>query len=183
MKISVSKLIANRANALKSTGPRSETGKRRSALNARRHGLNSLSIPGDSELEGVFSLLVSDATRLGYSEQDARAVVVTLQLGRAVIDAKHRAYQDKPVSERVEALTRREWIQSIRETQIPESQMEEADIREVGNLMFRQGQQGHDPVLRLGRKIEEHRKLMRYEQRAVNQIRKAARIKKNKTNP
>ena len=56
--------------------------------------------------------------------------------------------------------------------------MEEADIREVGNLMFRQGQQDHDPVSQIGVKIEEHRKLMRYEQRAVNQIRKAVRIKK-----
>ena len=178
MKISVSKLIANRSNALKSTGPRSETGKRRSAVNARRHGLNSLLIPDDSELEEGFFLLVSDATRLGYSEQDARAVVATLQLGRAVIDAKHHAYQDKPESEKVEALTRREWIRSVRDTQIPESQMEEADIRWVGNLMFRQGQQDHDPVSQLVVKIEEHRKLMRYEQRAVNQIRKAARIKK-----
>jgi hypothetical protein len=178
VKISVSKLIANRANALKSTGPRSETGKRRSAVNARRHGLNSLLIRDDSELEEGFSLLVSDATRLGYSEQDARAVVSALQLGRAVIDAKHRAYQEKPESKKVEALTRREWIRSVRDTQIPESQMEEADIRWVGNLMFRQGQQDHDPLSQLGMKIEEHRKLMRYEQRAVNQIRKAVRIKK-----
>ena len=178
MKISVSKLIANRSNALKSTGPRSEKGKRRSAFNARRHGLNSLLITDDSELEEGFSLLVSDATRLGYSEQEAHALVATLQLGRAVIDAKHRAYLDKPVSERVEALTRREWIRSIRDTQIPESQMEETDIRWVGNLMFRQGQQDHDPVSLLGVKIEEHRKLMRYEQRAVNQIRKAARVRK-----
>ena len=178
MKISVSKLIANRSNVLKSTGPRSETGKRRSAVNAKRHGLNSLMIPDDSELGEEFSLLVSDATRLGYPEQEARTVVVALQLGRAVIDAKHRAYQDKPESEKVEALTRREWIRSVRDTQIPESQMEETDIRWVGNLMFRQGQQDHDPVSQLGVKIEEHRKLMRYEQRAVNQIRKAARIKK-----
>ena len=103
---------------------------------------------------------------------------MALQLGRAVIDAKHRAYRDKPESEKMEALTRREWIRSVRDTQIPESQMEEADIRWVGNLMFRQGQQDHDPVSQLGLKIEEHRKLMRYEQRAVNQIRKAARIKK-----
>ena len=132
----------------------------------------------DLELGEEFSLLVADATRLGYSKQDARAVVATLQLGRAVIDAKHRAYQDKPESEKVEALTRREWIRSVRDTQIPESQMEEADIRWVGNLMFRQGQQDHDPVSQLGVKIEEHRKLMRYEQRAVNHIRKAARIKK-----
>ena len=178
MKISVSKLIANRSNALKSTGPRSEVGKRRSAVNSKKHGLNSLLMSADSEVGEEFSLLVSDAIRLGYSEQDARAVVATLQLGRAVIDAKHHAYQDKPESEKVEALTRREWIRSVRDTQIPESQMEEADIRWVGNLMFRQGQQDHDPVPQLGVKIEEHRKLMRYEQRAVNQIRKAARIKK-----
>ena len=178
MKISVSKLIANRSNALKSTGPRSETGKRHSAVNARRHGLNSLLITDDSELEEGFSSLVSDATRLGYSEQAAHSLVATLQLGRAVIDAKHRAYQDKPESEKVEALTQREWIRSVRDTQIPDSQMEEVDIRWVGNLMFRQGQQDHDPVSQLGVKIEEHRKLMRYEQRAVNQIRKAACIRK-----
>ena len=105
-------------------------------------------------------------------------MLAALQLGRAVIDAKHRAYRDKPDSEKIEALTRREWIRSVRDTQIPESQMEEADIRWVGNLMFRQGQQDHDPISQLGVKIEEHRKLMRYEQRAVNQIRKAAQIKK-----
>ena len=178
MKISVSKLIANRSNALKSTGPRSEVGKRRSAVNAKRHGLNSLLIRDDSELEEGFSLLISDATRLGYSKQEAKDLVATLQLARAVIEAKHRAYRDKPELEKVEALTRREWIRSVRDTQIPESQMEEADIRWVGNLMFRQGQQNHDPLSQMGVKIEEHRKLMRYEQRAVNQIRKAARIKK-----
>jgi len=178
MKISVSKLIANRSNALKSTGPRSEIGKRRSAVNSKKHGLSTLLVSSESKLGEEFSLLVADAIRLGYSEQEARAAVAALQLGRAVIDAKHRAYQDKPVSERVEALTRREWIHSIRETQIPESQMEEADIRWVANLMFRQGQQDHDPVSQLGVKIEEHRKLMRYEQRAVNQIRKASRFKK-----
>lgn len=132
----------------------------------------------DSELGEEFSLLVADAIRLGYSEQDAGAVVAALQLGRAVIEAKHRAYRDKPESEKVEALTRHEWIKSVRDTQIPESQMEEADIRWVGNLMFRQGQQDHDPLSQLGVKIEEHRKLMGYEQRAVNKIRKAARIKK-----
>ena len=178
MKISVSKLIANRSNALKSTGPRSEAGKRRSAANAVRHGLNALLVSDAPELGEEFSSLITDAVGLGYSEHDARAVVVALQLGKAVIDAKHRAYLDKPESEKVEALTRHEWIKSVRDTQIPESQMEQADIRWVGNLMFRQGQQDHDPVSQLGVKIGEHRKLMRYEQRAVNQIRKAARLKK-----
>ena len=176
MKISVSKLIANRSNALKSTGPGSELGKRHSAVNSRRHGLNSLLITDDSELEERFFSLASDAARLRYSEQAAHSLVATLQSGRAVIDAKHRTYQDKPISERVEALTRRDWVRSVRDTQIPESQMAEADIREIGNLMFRQGQQDHDSLSQFGVKIEEHRKPMRYQQRAVNQIRKAARI-------
>ena len=111
-------------------------------------------------------------------ERDARAVAAALQLGRAVIDTKHRVYRDKPESEKVEPQARREWIRSVRDTQIPESQMEEADIRWVGNLMFRKGQQHHDPASHLAAKIEEHRKFMRYEQRAVNQIRRAARVKK-----
>ena len=78
MKISVSKLIANRTNALKSTGPRSEIGKRRSAVNSKKHGLNTLLVSRESELGEGFSLLVGDAIRLGYSEQDAGAVVAAL---------------------------------------------------------------------------------------------------------
>ena len=178
MKISVSKLIANRSNALKSTGPRSKTGKRRSAVNSKKHGLNTLLVYGESELGEESSLLITDAVRRGYSAQGARALVDALQFGRAVIEAKHRANKDKHESEKIEALTRGEWIRNVRDTQIPESQMEEGDIRWVGNLMFRQGQQDHDPQSQIGVKIKEHRKLMRYEQRAVNQIRKAACIRK-----
>ena len=95
--ISVSKLIANRSNALRSTGPRSEVGKRRSAVNSKKHGLNTLLVSHESELGEGFSILLADAVGFGYSEQEAHTLVATLQLGRAVIDAKHRAYRDKPV--------------------------------------------------------------------------------------
>ena len=78
-----------------------------------------------------------------------------------MIEAKHRAYQDKPKSDKVEALTGREWIRNVRDTQINESQMREFDMRWVGNLMFKRGQQRHDPVFRLGIKIGEHKKLRR----------------------
>ena len=135
------------------------------------------SIPARSKL-GLGGVQFARLKNVSKSGRYGCCRVATLQLGRSVFDAKHFAYQDKPVLERVEAVTRREWIHSIRETQIPEPLMEEADIREVGSLMYRQGQQDHDPVSRLGAKIEERRKLMRYEQRAVNQIRKAPCIKK-----
>jgi hypothetical protein len=46
--ISAAKLAANRANAKKSTGPRTPAGKARAAQNARRHGL-TLPVLGDPE--------------------------------------------------------------------------------------------------------------------------------------
>jgi hypothetical protein len=49
--------------------------------------------------------------------------------------------------------------------------------------MFRQGQQDHDSQSQIGVKVGEHRKLMRYEQRAVNQICKAASVRKKQTEP
>jgi hypothetical protein len=41
---SETKIVANRRNALNSTGPKTEAGKRRSRRNAFRHGLTSVTI-------------------------------------------------------------------------------------------------------------------------------------------
>ena len=51
---SVRQLEANRANARKSTGPRTETGKAIARLNALRHGLTSqkrVTLAGESEFD------------------------------------------------------------------------------------------------------------------------------------
>lgn len=45
MNMSIKKLEANRRNALKSTGPRTVEGKRRSSRNALKHGIFSSKIP------------------------------------------------------------------------------------------------------------------------------------------
>ena len=131
MKISASKLIANRRNALKFTGPRSAEGKLASSRNAKLHGLSAQA----SELEVVDSraeALISGARALGFSLKDARHLALMLLRGREVINAKHSACE--PSKE-------------------PEP----------------------DPV---AERIDAHRKLMRHEQRAGNQIRQATRIKK-----
>lgn len=57
-----------------------------------------------SLLAGASSPLVTSAIWLGYSEQVAHCLVGILNLRRVVTDAKHRAYRDKPESEKVESL-------------------------------------------------------------------------------
>ena len=58
MIVSKRKSAANRRNALKSTGPRTETGKRKSGQNARRHGLNS-PVPS-STIEAFYRVILAD---------------------------------------------------------------------------------------------------------------------------
>ena len=60
----------------------------------------------------------------------------------------------------------------------PSSGVTSAERRSMLALLYRQIKENNDRVRRFAKKLEGHRKLMRYEQRAVNQIRKAARIKK-----
>jgi len=106
MKTSVSKLLANRANAQKSTGPRSQTGKHASSKNAHKHGLaGSASLAGNSP-SPLDNHLVNDARSLGYSLEDAETLVDALQTSRSVILAKHAAYADKPDAERMPDMSR-----------------------------------------------------------------------------
>jgi hypothetical protein len=50
----VSRYLANRANALRSTGPRTDSGKQRSSLNALRHGLTAASPVLPSEDQAAY---------------------------------------------------------------------------------------------------------------------------------
>ena len=64
MKISASKLIANRRNALKSTGPRSVDGKLASSRNAQLHGLSN-QVPELEVIDPRAEALMSEARTLG----------------------------------------------------------------------------------------------------------------------
>ena len=67
---------------------------------------------------------------------------------------------------------------TIKEIETPRSGVTSAERRAVFTLLYRQIKEDNDLALRFAKKLEGHRKLIRYEQRAVNQIRKAAQIKK-----
>jgi hypothetical protein len=69
---STAKLEANRANARKSTGPRTEQGKRESARNAVKHGLTArhlvLSIEEQSDFDQLRSDLIAEHQPAGTQE-------------------------------------------------------------------------------------------------------------------
>ncbi|MFN0167601.1 MAG: hypothetical protein ACKV22_14320, partial [Bryobacteraceae bacterium] len=56
----VSQITANRANARKSTGPKTPAGKVRSSQNALRHGLASRQIVLNTEDEAAFQALYAE---------------------------------------------------------------------------------------------------------------------------
>jgi len=178
MKISASKLIANRANAAKSTGPRSTEGKRIASQNAQRHGLASSSgVRLDFEFPAV-AVLIEEARGLGFSAADAEELVTRLVAARDVIDAKHASFKEKPEAERLPNMSPEALYRTIKEMETPRSGVTSAERRAVFTLLYRQIKEDNERVLRFAKKLDGHRKLMRYEQRAVNQIRKAAHIKK-----
>jgi len=97
---------------------------------------------------------------------------------RDVIDAKHASFREKPEAERLPNMSPEALFETIKEMETPRSGVTSAERRAVFTLLYRQIKEDNDRARRFAKKLESHRKLMRYEQRAVNQIRKAARIKK-----
>jgi hypothetical protein len=86
--VSERRLAANRANAQKSTGPRTPEGKRRSALNATRHGILSqvLHLP-EEELEAYTEFTTAYVTSLAPSGQ------TETELARACADLQFRLHR------------------------------------------------------------------------------------------
>jgi hypothetical protein len=76
---------ANRANASLSTGPRTDSGKQRSSLNALRHGLTAASAVLPSEDQAAF-----DAHRRGFFDEYQPATPTETQLVQELADTSWR---------------------------------------------------------------------------------------------
>jgi len=176
VKISASKLIANRANAAKSTGPRSTEGKRISSENAQRHGLASSSGVSVDLGSPALARSVKEARGFGFSPSEAEELVTKLAAARDVSDAKHAFFKEKPEAERLPNMSSEALYRTIKEMETPRSGVTSAERRVLFTLLYQQIKEGNDRAWSFAKKLEGHRKLIRYEQRAVNQIHKAARI-------
>ena len=101
-----------------------------------------------------------------------------LAAARNVIDAKHASFKEKPEAERLPNMSPEALYRTIKNMETPRSGVASAERRAVFTLLYRRIKEDNDRARRFAKKLEGHRKLIRYEQRAVNQIRKALRIKK-----
>ena len=122
--------------------------------------------------------MVEEARGFGLSVTEAEELVTRLAAARDVIDAKHAFFKEKPEAERLPNMSPEALYRTIKEMETPRSGVTSAERRAVFTLLYRQIKEDNDRARRFAKKLEGHRKLVRYEQRAVNQIRKAARIKK-----
>ena len=94
MDISPARLAANRANALKSTGPKTEAGKERSRGNAFKHGMAGagVALPSEDEAEvtRVFAAIEADLAPGTDVDRSLvrRVALMTIRLDRcALLDA------------------------------------------------------------------------------------------------
>ena len=82
---SYARIVANRANAARSTGPRTRAGKARAARNARRHGL-SVPVLADPaltpEIEALASRLAGAGATAARRAAAVRIAEAQLDLGR-----------------------------------------------------------------------------------------------------
>ena len=183
MKISVEKLVANRVNAQKSSGPQTRAGKLRSSKNALKHGLGAQSSNSSQNpsLLNHFPELESyqqELTNLGYSDTQSDEIIEALLTARQVTEAKHSAYKDRLNEKRLSDMTLEGLTSLLREFGDPAARVTPTERARVAALLFKQVQKDNDLSGLLFEKFEAHRKLIRYEQRAFNQLRKRSQLKK-----
>ena len=91
--ISLEKLLANRNNAQRSTGPKSKAGKQLVANNALSHGL---SVKCEHDENPIYQSLLSMLVDEGYEGDTAQEIALALAEYRRVMDVYYQTYCDIP---------------------------------------------------------------------------------------
>ena len=105
-------------------------------------------------------------------------MVEALLTARQVTKAKHSAYTDRLNEERLADMTLEGLTSLLREFVDPAARVTTTERARVATWLFKQVQRDNDLSGLLFEKFEAHRKLMCYEQRAFNQLRKKSLVKK-----
>ena len=164
--------LTNRCNALKSTGPRSASGKRASSQNSRKHGLNRApDFESSLEYKALVDLLAEEGVS-GFACADIAAGLLNY---RRVMDAYYDTYTSpEPVDEFMRDMDVRASVPIFRELLIP-SGSKPQDIKEMATFfadMQRQERRKGGPVSR--RSMDTH-KLIRYQRNGIARLSRAVR--------
>jgi hypothetical protein len=164
--------LANRCNALKSTGPRSAAGKWVSSQNSRKHGLSSAP---DFESSIEYQTLVDLIAEEGFSAFACADIASSLLNYRRVMDAYYDTYTSpEQVNEFRRDMNVRASIPIFRELLSP-SGSEPQDVRGMAAFfasMQRQERRKGGPVSR--RSADSH-KLIRYQRNGIARLSRAVR--------
>ena len=162
--------LANRCNALKSTGPKSVVGKRVSSQNSRKHGLNSAP---DFESSSEYRALVELIAEEGFSAFTCADIAAELLNYRRVMDAFYdTCTRPEPVDEFLRDMNVKGSIPIFRELLNP-SGSEPQDVRDMAAFfasMQRQEQRKGGPV---SRRTADTHKLIRYQRNAIARLSRA----------
>ena len=164
--------LANRCNALKSTGSRSVAGKRASSQNSRKHGLNTAP---DFESSLEYRALVELIAEEGFSAFACADIAAGLLNYRRVMDAYHDTYTSpEPINEFMRDMNVKGSIPTFREM-LSESGSEPKDVRDMSALfasMQRQERRKGGPV---SRRTADSHKLIRYQRNGIARLSRAVR--------
>ena len=172
MTISHRRSLANRCNALKSTGPRSVAGKRVSSQNSRKHGLNSAP---DFESSSEYRALVDLIAEEGFSAFACADIATGLLNYRRVMDAYYDTYTSpEPVDEFLRDANMKTSNPIFSELLSP-SGSEPQDVKEMAIFfadMQRQERRKGGPV---SRRTTDSHKLIRYQRNGIARLSRAVR--------
>ena len=172
MTISYRRNLSNQCNALKSTGPKSVSGKRASSQNSRKHGLN---VAPDFESSSEYRALVDLIAEEGFSAFVCADIAAGLLNYRRVMDAYYDTYNSpEPVDEFLRDVNVKASIPIFRELLIP-SGSKAQDVKEMASFfadMQRQERRKGGPVSR--RSADSH-KLIRYQRNGIARLSRAVR--------
>jgi hypothetical protein len=164
--------LTNRCNALKSTGPRSVSGKWASSQNSRKHGLNSApSFESSPEYQALVDLIAEE----GFSVFACADIAAGLLNYRRVMDAYYDTYTSpEPVNEFMRDMNVKGSIPIFRELLSP-SGSEPDDVRDMAAFfasMQRQERRKGGPV---SRRTTDTHKLIRYQRNGIARLSRAVR--------
>jgi len=151
---------------------------RSSAAPSSASNTSSDSLPINVYLASEFGSYPQELINSDYSSTLSQTLAETLSSSRHVIEAKHEAYTDRLYEDRLGDTSIKTVRKFVREFDHPGSGVTQAKHSAIFPLLAKQVAKDNNFLGLLYEKFEAHRKLVRYEQRAFNQLRKISQMKK-----